>query len=705
MNTITHIFKKDFAKLKVLLSIWFVLLILHCVNGFSVFLDNYRMQLYLPDINALIAGLQYLMVIVIVPLLIQDDPLVGNSAFWLTRPISRKELLIEKMAFLTFFLLILPLCAELFVLISNGVAPRYLFSLIPEFFYRQLQFIVPVLLIASLTQKFSKFALVGIISLVVWYLVSLITNLFPLFYNIEITDFLKNILLAKTDPHNISLEWSINLIKIMASALLCAFVIYNQFINRDSKRTIRWIIYSFIIVALINKFWSVDFLNIEKFQPRYIASLDSTHVVPDRNSVWTSDGYDFSNKQPEEKYKDVYLTHNVEGVPSGHFVMLDKLKNPRLKYADGTTLVWDEDIEGRNYAQVNKLKFFNPISSILKNTKIVNKYKKSKSVGILMKVTDVNFDKYGASEADYSAEARFNVYKYNITSVLPLKAGAMEWIGNEQYVVYDVIKTTFGVKIVIGEKKVDLILAEGEEKSKFPFNDFGFARGMEHKQPFYILRNKKTGEAFVPEITQDAQISKPKFNDSAILKSRISQFVFAHKNDRNFSLPNIDEEWLKDAEILRLEAQKVGYVNKKLAYDKILLDEKKDYVDKDGTRIFYFNTGEVKKEQPDISVKQASVVKTYYKTGDLKAAWIYKDGELTGVSRTYYQDGTLMAEWHYENGSLNGISNSYFQSGELFYEYSYEDGELHGLSKKYNKSGDVVAGKNFVKGELLEKKD
>jgi hypothetical protein len=700
MKIVLHIFKKDLTKLKILLTVWCVLLVLYCVNGFSLFLNNYKMQLYLPDINALIAGLQFLMVVVIVPLLIQDDPLVGNSAFWLTRPISRKQLLTEKMAFLGLFLLVLPLCAEIFVLLSNGVNVRYISYLVPEFIYRQLKFIVPVLLVACLTQKFSKYALVGIVVLVVWYLVSLMTSLLPLFYNIEVTDFLKNSTLEQTDPRDISLEWSINLAKLLISALLYAFVIWNQFITRNAKRTIKLIVCSLIITAGVYKFWNIDFLNNAALKPNRLPGFESLQVVPDRDSVWTSEGYDFGSSNPDEKYQDIYIRQTIEGVPAGHFAMIDKLKHPTLTYADGTVLRWKDDIDGRTYAQINASRFFQPIQAVLSGTKIVNKYKKAGADSLFMKILDVNFGRYKTRAADYAADGQLSIHQYRVTSVLPLQIGASAWVGHNQYVIHDIIGTSFGIKLVIGERKVDLTLAGGAKEGRFPFSDFGFMRGMGHTQPLYILRNKRTGEAFVPEITQDAQISKPKFNDQAILKSRITQFLYAHENDRNFSLPRLDQAWLQDAEIWRLETQKVGYVNIPLAYDKILLDEKKDYIIKDGMRIYFFNTGEVKKEQPDVSGPQTAIVKVYYKTGDIKEAWAYANGELNGVSKTYYQDGTLRAEWRYKNGALNGISKSYFQSGELFYTYTYVDGELHGESKKYNQAGDVIATKTFDKGEL-----
>ena len=195
----------------------------------------------------------------------------------------------------------------------------------------------------------------------------------------------------------------------------------------------------------------------------------------------------------------------------------------------------------------------------------------------------------------------------------------------------------------------------------------------------------------------------PKYIPNSALKSRISRFLYTHENDRNVDLPTIDKEWLKDAELVRLESQKIGYFNKRLKYDKILLGRKKNYVEKDGMRIYYYNTGEVKSELPDVNVKQETASKTYYKTGGLEAIWVYKNGELNGISKTYYQDGTLKAEWSYINGKINGISKSYYQSGELLYAYTYVDGKLEGVAKKYDENGKLIAEKVFESGNLIEK--
>ena len=179
MNIITHLFKKDLMRLKYLLIVWLFLILAQSalgIGGNKIAAEVFEFQMILPLLAKMIGFLQGLMMIVIVPLIIQDDSIVGTTAFWYTRPISRKGLLFAKSCMILTILVAPLLLAELFVLAANGATAYHLLLVVPEVLIEKLAFIVPFVILAALTSKFSRYALVGIIIFAVFAVISIIAS-------------------------------------------------------------------------------------------------------------------------------------------------------------------------------------------------------------------------------------------------------------------------------------------------------------------------------------------------------------------------------------------------------------------------------------------------------------------------------------------------------------------------------------------------
>jgi len=81
MNFIPYLFKKDLIRLKYLLLVWLLLILAQsalAIGGINLAAEFLQFQMFLPLLTKLMSFLQGLMIIVIVPLIIQDDSLVGT---------------------------------------------------------------------------------------------------------------------------------------------------------------------------------------------------------------------------------------------------------------------------------------------------------------------------------------------------------------------------------------------------------------------------------------------------------------------------------------------------------------------------------------------------------------------------------------------------------------------------------------------------
>ena len=165
MIFIPYLIKKDFSRIKIVLFVWTLLILVQLAIGVSwdrIAAGYLESQMLLYILTRSVIFLQGLMLIVIVPLIIHEDSIAGNSAFWFTRPFSGKELLRTK-AFEILIIILMPLLAELIVLTVYGAGARTLLLATPEILIDKLALVLPFFILASITSKFSNYILIVII--------------------------------------------------------------------------------------------------------------------------------------------------------------------------------------------------------------------------------------------------------------------------------------------------------------------------------------------------------------------------------------------------------------------------------------------------------------------------------------------------------------------------------------------------------------
>lgn len=170
MNLVIHQFKKDILRTRVVLALWLLLIVIQLVLASWVPKPgDTLMQGFSTALSGLLAAFNYLLLLVLVPLLVHQEPLVGTTAFWFTRPISRGTLLTSKALFV-FVLVAVPILSQCILFLVNGVTVHDVALAVPELLLSQLAWISIIAMLAVLTPNFSRFAITGAIILVVFYL-------------------------------------------------------------------------------------------------------------------------------------------------------------------------------------------------------------------------------------------------------------------------------------------------------------------------------------------------------------------------------------------------------------------------------------------------------------------------------------------------------------------------------------------------------
>jgi hypothetical protein len=151
MKQILHIFRKDVRRHWVVILLCQVALVLYCWEEVSSWSE--RPDFGVSAFSGFIRMLPALAWCFFVFRMVQDEPLVGDRQFWVTRPYEWKKLLAEKILLILVFLNLPLLIAGVVLLAKAGFspAPHLLGLLWMQFFLFLLPFL-PLLALASVTR-------------------------------------------------------------------------------------------------------------------------------------------------------------------------------------------------------------------------------------------------------------------------------------------------------------------------------------------------------------------------------------------------------------------------------------------------------------------------------------------------------------------------------------------------------------------------
>lgn len=165
MAAILHILKKDLRASWILLCAMGVILVLQVLQIWDVLSLQYingRLALS----SELFTLVLYLILMTIVVRVIQEDALVGTSAFWLTRPIARKTLLLAKGLYTLLFLVLVPVAANLVLLFHFGMESAQILPFLLSILHIHLTILCVFIAFAAVTPSWVSFVIAEVVALI-----------------------------------------------------------------------------------------------------------------------------------------------------------------------------------------------------------------------------------------------------------------------------------------------------------------------------------------------------------------------------------------------------------------------------------------------------------------------------------------------------------------------------------------------------------
>lgn len=547
MNIPLHIFKKDLRHTRILIGLWLAMVLVQfSLVAIGVNPSDQVMQAVYAAISFLMPLLTALLVIVIIPLVVHGEPLVGTTAFWLTRPIERHTLLCAK-TFYALALVSVPLVVELVVLAVNGATLRQLALAFPEILMGSLSLVLAVAVLAALTPNFGMFAIAGAILIVSMTIISVSVSLGQLFLHPE------RMMRAAQD---FSLMKSRATMGSVAMILLAGTVIVHQFLTRRTLRTIAGASVALVIVVLTQSFWPWDFLkpSVPKGAP---VPFDVAGVkVGLSGNINVNDVPSMRGGEKMPK-KNIATTVSTTGIPPEYVVRINSVTAKLTTPGGGSLIV------GENQPSYSMEPNAVAAEAALLGTPILNANARDFTTNTSLFVISADtYSRYATQPLGFSAIFDILVSKYQVAATLPLKKGAEYDKGSTHLVITDILQQPDGVDLLLRERKLNLLFDRKIGEAPIP--------GMDRPTVLYVLRNTRRNEAIISK--RNSNFDMAMFNQGRLVNKPVRLAFGPENNHSSPFFPQIDQEWLANAELIRLELVPVAEFSRQFTDDAFQLD-------------------------------------------------------------------------------------------------------------------------------------
>ncbi len=548
MNIIMHIFKKDIRRLRLLTGLWILLLMAQLallVSTFDATSGSMAWEGLFSVLGVLIPRLQMLVAFVLVPMIIQGEPLVGTTAYWLTRPIAARQLLVAKAISCLGLLVVLPAIAEIVVLAANHATIGQIGLALPEILMdRTLPLMVSAAL-AAITPTITGFVMYGVVLYVIYLLGKYALPVLGLFM----------------DPMVLAsryIDSTLNVSRIIVAALVviigCGAAVVHQYLRRVRAVSAMMFAASLLVFVAVPYLWSWDFMQMNHVTGRYDARGASFSLEDERLRVM--DEF-LQNPGLENRPKRLQGRLMVDGVMSG-YELRPLVKEGTFTFEDGFQATLPKHpLNFGVYWNIDS------VQQVLGEYRLVNGVMPSFSMADLFSLPDKEYNDRKAQTGRLDLKLDVDAYRYEVIGTTPLAPGGTIHLGAEQAAIMDVLRDEAGVTVIMRERFLQLRF---DRSAYAPGN---FNRGT--RNVLYVLKHSGRGEFLMPNIDYASGfggMTGLKSSNRLQAKSQRVSFAF---NRFGANGDSIDEAWLAEAELVRIDAVKIDQFEGKIAMDGLPL--------------------------------------------------------------------------------------------------------------------------------------
>lgn len=504
--------------------------------------------------------LQYLLLVILIPLVIQQDPTIETRAFWLTRPISRQTLLVSKLTFLGLIVVLPVLLSEIMVLAFNGIGGHSLLRAVPEILLIELCRLSIISVVAALTANFAHFAIAGVSYLVVTGAVGFFMSCFfvGLFHYADSAESL----------FSLSMMQSRDVVASSATILAGGFVLCWQYLTRKTLAAVVIAVVGALGIVTLRSAWHLDFLKGQTCLP--VLNV----INPDNISL------SIDSVEPQalprvgpHTFQTFHTLFHLTGMPKDRAAEVIG-GNVHFKRPDGPSL--DGNVTGLDKfslpgdAPLNCPGLWVAIETDVGKCQPLNFTPSSAAGGMELKARittygPADYKQYVGKQVAITGEIELAFFEYKQAGATPLKTGAYLVTESSRDHVVDVSSNTSSRTILLRKQTASLLFG-GEKKSDSKFSGF-IDRMMPWTDLAYLLINReRSNEVVLCESILPADLLFSMTMATRMWKSKRLDYV-----NLMLIFPELSDEWMKEAELMYFKRSSVGSFMKSIKMKDFLM--------------------------------------------------------------------------------------------------------------------------------------
>jgi hypothetical protein len=387
MAAVLHILKRDVRASWILLCAMGAFLVLQVLQSWNVLSLEYinGRRAFSPELFTLVL---YLIIMTIAVRVIHEDSLVGTSAFWLTRPISRQTLLLAKGLFILLFLVFVPVTACFVLLFHFGMESAQIIPFLLSILHIHLTIVCLFVAFAAVTPSWVSFSIAGVVAL--------------------ICQLIANNWFGITDIPGSGISGLRMFGLLLFAVTLCVSV--HQYLTRKTRRSV-----VFLIVGIVCA-WTSCHLSVWDSLVRAplhtqnrenISRIQVTPVIKPHDVLYI--GFSMS---PWDH--PIMGALNVQNIPAFSEVVLNDLDG-RLEFPDGEQISYHGRVR-TSFSKNNVRRALLPGFEWGANSEINPQIQ-------LLQVSHTIYKEKKAQTGNYYGKAAFDLYQNSIVAEVPLTYG------------------------------------------------------------------------------------------------------------------------------------------------------------------------------------------------------------------------------------------------------------------------------------------
>lgn len=537
MNLVFHVLRKDACRLRISLIFWLItLLAVAAINALRPTLGTIfqgENQLF---IHAIAMLAQLIFMALIIPKLIHGEPLTQTTAFWLTRPIRRSDVLKSKLLFAGLFFVALPALIHLLSLITCRVHLTLIGPMLLEYLLHCTTATLLFISIASLTHKTNHYINVCMSYL----LLSIVFGSVTLIYGHQ----LQNSWTASF----IALQDSRTIISAALSLFFLCLLLQIHYRNKAPKTA-----YFLLFFHVLASAWITNHLSysICKAPGNPLPTELAHKTQPQLNMYRGIRIRDEQNKtHGPTQNKTAWGRLSYTNLPEGHFAY------PRSITPSFQTTGYNiTNAVIHAYPPRTDFSDLEALQAIIEPLDLIPEKNHWHYSHQLLQLPKSEFVEFRYTKGTYEADVKLDLYRYRSPAHLPLERGREYSTQRARISISSILQETEGCTVIIREQYSNPLF--NRDRTPVPGGRFA-----------YLLANRTTKEAFLPSQPRRWPAQLPLHPLS--INTKLLHFTSIDK-----ATCRIDESWLRDAELLIVENEWIGETTQQIVQVDFRLEKPK----------------------------------------------------------------------------------------------------------------------------------